>query len=259
MAYTTLDGFGIRTILTQSSPYGTNPKELVRKQINLDLSLVASYSKYILGDIRAGNLSLRNDITEVWLNGATQSILINMTPAEFAALLPGGGVTLPSIGLYAQTQQGPTVTNTEVETSIIGSGVGGLTIPANTFKVGDSYHAKIGGVISTLNNHEITINAKADGSILTTTGLVSLEVATTQSWEMEVDFTIAAIGTVGTVKSNGNFIYNRNTGSYVGVAFNDTEVLDTTIDQTLDILVQWNQRSSSDIIFTHQFVLYKIY
>ncbi len=258
MAYTRLDGFGIRTILTQSSPYGTNPKELVRKQVSLDLSLVASYSKYIIGDIRTGNLSLRDDITEVWLTGATQPIIVNMTPAEFAALLPGGGA-LASIGLYAQTQQGPTVTNTEVETSIIGSGVGGLTVPANTFKVGDSYHGKIGGIISTLNNHEITVKVKSDGTLLATTGLISLEAATTQSWELEIDFTIAAIGTTGTVKSNGNFIYNRNTGSYVGIAFNDTEVLDTTIDQTLDITVQWNQRSSSDIIFTHQFVLYKIY
>jgi|11_taG_2_1085331.scaffolds.fasta_scaffold01059_5 hypothetical protein len=258
MAYTILDGFAVRTILTQSSPYGTNPKELVRKQISLDLSLVASYSKYIIGDIRTSNVSLRDDITEVWLTGSTQSIIINMTPAEFAALLPGG-VALPSIGLYSQTQQGPIVTNTTTESTIVGSGVGSLTVPANTFEIGDSYHGKIGGVISTLNNHEITITAKADGIILATTGLISLEAATTQSWEMEIDFTIAAIGALGTVKSNGNFIYNRNTGSYEGVAFNDTEILDTTIDLTLDILVQWNQASTSDIIYTHQFTLYKTY
>ncbi len=96
MAYTILDGFGVRTILTQSSPYGTNPKELVRKQISLDLSLVVSYSKYILGDIRTGNLSLRSDITEVWLNGSTQSVIINMTPADFGALLPIGPGIDPS-------------------------------------------------------------------------------------------------------------------------------------------------------------------
>lgn len=96
MAYTILDGFGVRTILTQSSPYGTNPKELVRKQISLDLSLVVSYSKYILGDILTGNLSLRSDITEVWLNGSTQSVIINMTPADFGALLPIGPGVDPS-------------------------------------------------------------------------------------------------------------------------------------------------------------------
>lgn len=253
MSITTLDGYIERSQASLVQPF----VELVRTKISLDLTLVAAYREYLLTDRNISSYK-KGSITQVFLQNTDSYLLIAMTPAEFTTLLPGGGA-LANIGLYAQTQQGPTVTNTEVETSIIGSGVGSLTIPANTFKVGDSYHAKIGGVISTLNNHEITINAKADGSMLITTGLISLEAATTQSWEMEIDFTIAAIGTTGTVKSNGNFIYNRNTGSYVGVAFNDTEILDTTIEQTLDILVQWNQRSSSDIIFTHQFVLYKIY
>ena len=174
----------------------------------------------------------------------------------------GTSIKLPvryNPGLYAQTVNGPTVGNTLVESSIVGSGVGGLTVPGNIFKVGDSYHAKIGGVISTQNNHEITIKAKADGTVLASTGLIDLEVSTNQSWELEIDFTIAAIGTTGSVKTNGNFIFNRNTGDYIGVAFNDTEVLDTTIDQTLNITVQWNQENASDAIFSHQFVLYKTY
>ena len=40
-------------------------------------------------------------------------------------------------GLYAQTVQSPTVTNTTTETTIVGAGVGGLTVPANTFSVGE--------------------------------------------------------------------------------------------------------------------------
>lgn len=174
----------------------------------------------------------------------------------------GTSIKLPvryNPGLYAQTVNGPTISNTLVESSIVGSGIGGLTVPGNIFKVGDSYHAKIGGVISTQNNHGITIKAKADGTILATTGLINLELTTLQSWELEIDFTIAAIGTTGSIKTNGNFIYNRNTGDYIGVAFNDTEVLDTTIDQTLDITVQWNQENTSDAIFSHQFVLYKTF
>ena len=165
----------------------------------------------------------------------------------------GTSIKLPvkyNPGLYAQTINGPTISNTLVESSIVGSGIGNLTVPGNIFKVGDSYHAKIGGVISTQNNHEITVKAKSDGTVLATT---------LQSWELEIDFTIAAIGTTGSIKTNGNFIFNRNTGNYIGIAFNDTEVLDTTIDQTLDITVQWNQEDISDAIFSHQFVLYKTF
>ncbi len=37
----------------------------------------------------------------------------------------------PTTGLYAQTAQSATLTNTTTETSIVGTGVGSLTIPAN--------------------------------------------------------------------------------------------------------------------------------
>ena len=87
----------------------------------------------------------------------------------------GTSIKLPvkyNPGLFAQTSPGPIVTNTIVPTSIIGSGVGGLVVPGNNFQVGDSYHAKIGGVISTNNNHEITVNIKSDGTVLATTGLI---------------------------------------------------------------------------------------
>lgn len=43
-------------------------------------------------------------------------------------------------GLYAQTVQSATVTGT-TETSIIGTGVGSLSIPANAFRVGDFFHS----------------------------------------------------------------------------------------------------------------------
>ena len=64
--------------------------------------------------------------------------------------------------LYAQTVQGPTI-NTVGEQSIIGTGEGSLTVPANWFRVGDSYHGKIGGLINATgggNRSEIIIKIK---------------------------------------------------------------------------------------------------
>lgn len=162
-------------------------------------------------------------------------------------------------GLYSQTADGPSVGNTLVETSIVGSGVGSLSIPANSFKVGDSYHAKIGGLISTQNNHEITIRAKSGNIVLETTGIITLELATNQPWELELDFTIRAIGVSGEIKTNGNFIYNRDTGTYTGKALGDIEVFDTTISNTLDITAEWGQEDSNDSILVQQFILYKTF
>lgn len=169
------------------------------------------------------------------------------------------GLATNAYGLFSQIADGPSVGNTLIETSIIGSGIGSLTVPANTFKVGDSYHLKIGGLISTQNNHKLTIKAKADGVVLESTGLITLELSTNQPWELELDFTIRSIGTTGEVKTNGNFIYNRNTGSYIGVALGDTQIFDTTISNTLDITVEWDQEDASDSIIAQQLLLYKTF
>ena len=89
----------------------------------------------------------------------------------------------PTSGLFAQTADSATVTNTTTETSIIGTGVGSLTVPADAFAVGDSYHAKIGGVISAQNGDDITINIKSGSTILATTGALDLEATTSMAWE----------------------------------------------------------------------------
>lgn len=164
-----------------------------------------------------------------------------------------------SIGNYAQTVQSATVTNTTTETGIVGSGVGSLSIPANTFVVGDSFHGKIGGVISAQNGDDITIRIKTGATTLASTGAISLSPVTALGWELELDFTIATIGAAGTICTNGNFAYNRDTGSLEGFVFQDVQSIDTTILNTLDITVEWGQAKTQDQIYSANFVLYKVY
>ena len=164
--------------------------------------------------------------------------------------------------LYAQTVQGATI-NTEGEQSIVGAGVGGLTVPADWFRVGDSYHGKIGGLINATgggNRSEITINIKTGATILATTGAFDLDLANNQGWECELDFTIAAIGATGSICTNGNFAYTKDGNrSVFGYIFQDVETIDTTIANTLDVTVEWNVLKSGDDIYSANFVLYKTY
>lgn len=162
-------------------------------------------------------------------------------------------------GLYAQTAQSSTVTNTTTETSIVGTGVGSLTVPADTFVAGDSYHAKIGGIISAQNGDDITIKIKSGTTVLATTGAIDLEAVTGLGWECELDFTVASIGATGELCTNGNFAYNRNTGSLEGVVFQDVVTFDTTVSNTLDITVTWGQAKTQDEIYSANFVLHKTY
>lgn len=165
-------------------------------------------------------------------------------------------------GVYAQTIQGPTV-STAGEQSIVGTGVGSLSIPADGFIVGDSFHAKLGGLINAKgggNRSEIIINIKAGRNILATTGVFDLDNATNQGWECELDFTITEIGAIGSICTNGNFAYTKdNNRAVFGYIFQDVEAIDTTVSNTLDVTVEWNVLNSGDDIYSANFVLHKVF
>jgi hypothetical protein len=167
-----------------------------------------------------------------------------------------------SIGNYAQTANSATI-NTTGEQSIVGTGVGSLSIPANIFAVGDSFHGKMGGLINATGGggrSEITIKVKTGTTILASTGVFDLDNATNQGWEVELDFTIAAIGATGTICTNGNFAYTKNGSRQVfGYIFQDVQAIDTTVTNTLDITVEWNVLNGGDDIYSANFVLYKVY
>ena len=162
-------------------------------------------------------------------------------------------------GLYAQTVVSSTITNTTTETSIVGTGVGSLTLGANTLTAGDSYHAKIGGVIAAQNGDDITIKIKSGTTVLATTGTISLSPTTDLGWECELDFTVVSTGATGEICTNGNFAYTRNTGGLEGYVFQDVETFDSTVDNTIDITVTWGQAKTQDTIYSANFVLHKVY
>jgi len=167
-----------------------------------------------------------------------------------------------SIGNYAQTANSATI-NTTGEQSIIGTGIGSLSIPANAFAVGDSFHGKMGGLINATGGggrSEFTLNIKTGSTVLASTGVFDLDNATNQGWEVELDFTIAAIGATGTICTNGNFAYTKDGSRQVfGYIFQDVQAIDTTIANTLDITVEWNVLNGGDDIYSANFVLYKVF
>ena len=170
-------------------------------------------------------------------------------------------ITAPT-GLYAQTVQSALI-NTAPEQSIIGTGVGGLSIPANGFSVGDSFHGKIGGLLNATGGggrSEIIVKVKAGATILASTGIFDLDTATDQGWELELDFTLASIGATGSISTNGNFAYTKdNNRTVYGYIFQDVQTIDTTATNTLDITVEWNVLNAGDDIYSANFVLYKVY
>lgn len=173
---------------------------------------------------------------------------------------------LPSTnyGLYVQTALGTLITNTIVETSLIGSGLGTLSVPANTFQVGDSFTAKMCGRISSANLETIHIRVKSDGNIIADAGIFTLNLATNKIFELVLDFTITKIGGIGVAELfvNGQFSYNKNANSNIdGINFAliDNTAFDTTILNLLGITAQWGLAKPQNSIQSQNFVLNKIY
>ncbi len=195
--------------------------------------------------------------------GTTEDILITNTSAKTVTLHPNySALGFGNYGLYSQTVAGA-VLNTAPEQSIVGTGVGSLSVPANGFTVGDSFHGKLGGIINATGGggrSEIIIRVKAGTTILATTGIFDLDAATNQGWELELDFTIQSIGATGSIATNGDFVYTKdNNRTVFGYIFQDVQPIDTTVSNTLDITVEWNVINGGDDIYSQNFVLQKIF
>jgi len=176
---------------------------------------------------------------------------------------PTGPAGLP--GLFTQTTDGGPVTATTVETTIIGTGVGTLTVPANGFQIGDSFICALDGIISCISSGEIQVRVKTlSGALLADTGIIDLAAATNKNWILNLYFTVRTLGAAGTasISSGGLFSYIRNGGTqFEGYVLSNvnTTTFDTTINNTLVITVQWNTTNAGNSILSRNFVLTKMY
>ena len=167
-------------------------------------------------------------------------------------------------GLFAQTALGTIITNTTTETSLVGTGVGSLTVPPNFFKVGDSFVAKLCGNLSCNNGETIHIRVKSDGTTIADAGIFVMKKATNKHFELIVDFTIAKLGGPGVAELfvNGQYSYNQNAntqldGSNFALVSNTT--FNTTISNSLTITGQWGLANINNSIQSQNFVLTKTY
>ena len=167
-------------------------------------------------------------------------------------------------GLFAQTGNSTVITGTTTETSLINGGVGTLSVPANSFKVGDSFRAIFGGVLNVGNNQTIRIKSKTNGVVLLDSGVQNISNITNDVFSLNIDFTIIQIGgaTVASIVSLGSFHYTKTSNAAIqGFAFNviNNTTFNTTINNTLDVTVQWGSNSGANSIYSDIFILNKTY
>lgn len=167
-------------------------------------------------------------------------------------------------GLYSQIANSIPVSATINESTLIGSGLGVLNVPANGFSQGDSFRADFGGVLNSKNGDQLRIRVKAGSIVLGDSGLQTMPTSTNSIWQLGLNFTIRATGVAGiaSIVSLGEFHYTKTSnGTQEGFAFNtiNSTTFDTTISNTLNVTAQWSSNSALNSIYSDIFILNKIY
>ena len=214
-----------------------------------------------------------NPVTSV--NGQTGDVVITI-PTNTSDLTNDGedgtnpfitALDIPvsnSYGLYAQTALSNVVTFASGEGSIVGTGVGTLSVPADTFKVGDSFLVRMCGELTCANNEQLNIHIKSNGIKIIDSLTYTLSTANNKGWELTIDFTITHIGGAGTAGLFANclFTYNKNANNNIdGIHLRQIERsnFDTTINNNLVIEAQWIGTSGVNRILSQNFTLTKVF
>lgn len=248
-----------------------SPQVLKLKDINGNIDLLSKYltpsGTFIVSmeNVGAGaGLYIPSTINPAQLKTLVQgsNVVITESAQEIEISVPT--TVVGQVGLYSQTAPSTAITNTTVPTSLINGGVGTLSVPANGFQVGDSFVAKFTSEISSLNNATIDIHITSNGVTLADSGAITLVVTSNKIWDLEIDFTIRAIGGAGvaSIATAGRFNYNKNsnnTPEAVSFFFVNNSTFNTTILNTLQVTAQWVSASTSNSIATELFNLYRVY
>ena len=167
-------------------------------------------------------------------------------------------------GLFSQTSNSATVTNTTTETSIVGTGVGTLSVPANGFSIGDSFLGRIVGHISSKNNDTIRIKVKSATAILGDTGLITMPQTTSKHFTIDLNFTVRTIGAAGVASIVTGIVFTYSKDASNAFEGDDSSIInnttfDTTSSNTLDVTVEWGAADALNSIYSEYFTLNKVY
>jgi hypothetical protein len=177
--------------------------------------------------------------------------------------------TTSNYGLYNQTGSSTpvigSIANVPTSGSLLDGGIGTLTIPANVFKKGDAFHARLSGKITISNNHTLDIHFRSGNVLFVDAGPITMTSSTNKNWSLETTFIIQEIGPAGiaSVLSSGELTIRTNSSNdtitEIFSSKNNT-TFDTTINNTLYIEgILGAACTASENIYSELFILHKIY
>jgi hypothetical protein len=161
-------------------------------------------------------------------------------------------------GLYSSTGAPVTVSNTNLQSTIIPSGVGSLTVPAGFFtgNAGYAFSLRCGGFFRTNGSQQFTFRLTNSGTLFST-GLLTANQTTPVAWSIDTTF----IYTGGSqIITNFNFTYTSSGSNNQGFTNQQTNnTFNTAVSNTLDFTLQFQNASIFNSLTCNFFILSKIY
>jgi len=163
--------------------------------------------------------------------------------------------------LFSQTAT-VTVASTDAETTVLGAGIGTLTLPVNFFVIGKTIRVRAMGIFSDTGTPNITMTYKLGSTTIMSTGAVALAgTISNNSWMAEGLITCRTVGATGTVFGQGYFEYDESThaGTRLGMAATAAVTVDTTSTLAVNLTVTWGTNSASNTMSCTNFILEVLY
>ncbi len=160
--------------------------------------------------------------------------------------------------IFAMTASS-SVTNSAVETNVVGVGSGTVTLPANYLQVAKTLRVKASGIYtSTTTAGTITFKFKLGTTVIVSTASINLPATqTNQLWSFGLALTVRSSGASGTVFGNTAFGLNDATNGWKTCPMTMTTpvTVDMTAAQDISITAQFSVANASNTFTTTNFVV----
>jgi hypothetical protein len=166
------------------------------------------------------------------------------------------GIKQSRVGCIFTQYATVTVVSTSVETTLVGTGIGTVTLPANFFTVGKTVRITASGYYSTTQTAGQTLTIRirlggVAGTLVLATGANSTaNIITNRAWRIIAEITCRTTGATGTVFAQGLFF--KCTDAISAAIWNmvntGTITINTTASQAIAVTADWNSAAATDTI-----------
>lgn len=170
-------------------------------------------------------------------------LLVLCAVGVLGQILPPPAATPESL-LFSQTST-VTVANTLTETSLVGTGTGSVTLPANLLIPGRNLRIWVWGFHSSTANPTITIRVKIGGVTIGTASGSSGN-GTNNSFVVNFLLTCRTVGATGTIISQGQYAELHTGGLVANLPSTTTTTVNTTGTLLLDVTSQWGTANAGN-------------